>query len=1142
MNKSPPNRRGITFEVGAQLEARDSLKNWYAASIERIDYDDEKVLIHYRQWSHRYDEWFDWASPYLRPVERIQLRREGLQQDEGPPTPGFRVNDKVLASWSDCRFYPATVLAVNKDASYTVRFYDNVVQTVKSIHIKPYAQLGRHRGGKPQATTERKRAASGDGKNPRGRERKPAENRVPLKGKRNRPGSSDQDGDSHTDEDGDQEGHPVRWNHEGRDKERDTAPELPPVGLRDGERKPEDGAPAPHGNGGVKAKEGTEQEVAGRNGATAEGLGHGGEVPGDGVAAAWREQRDEELAKKMREQGPPESWAGKEDCNSSVLKKRRLSVEQASLTKKSKADGHTESCLQNGTASHTEASNQNEPAASASTAPALAQPSNSTPVQAAQGQSDTGTPTVTPPVKPVRKQGFHNPNRFSREPLYRVVKNQPPPVLSINLDHNAFKCSAPGCTKSFRKAKLLHYHMKYYHGDTKPLEEGDLSPTTPTPTPTTAGGGPKQAGAPNTNVRDSPKRRRTISASMHSSQLSPSRTPTSPRCEAKTGLLLGEKRRTSAPPAVDIQLQHQHQQQHQQHQHQHQHQHHHHQRPLLKDKSKENQLERNAHTNTDRDRSPIDIAAVCLKEREKTKEKKNKDFLRIKLKKKKKKKKSKSDYRGSEENIDFSLFQHQSSTKLGLPPLKLPPSLSHHKPEAYSRRPGHFHHTQQSRVEDEDYGTDWSTDSCGWSDEEAEEESVLDSYLSDDDSMATETGDGSEIVRCVCEVEEDNDFMIQCEECLCWQHGTCMGLLEDNVPDRYTCYICRDPPGQRQSLRYWCDREWLSSGHMYGLSFLKENYSHQNARKITATHQLLGDVQQVLEVLNGLQLKIGVLQDQSHPDLQLWCEPWQSTSSSSIKKEEDASFPVAGGGTHATSPDENTPSTNASSTAIISTGGGGAASGQGSGQRRAPSSSTSSLSSHVSSSSSSSSSLSPLSSSFQDAFLSYISSEHCYQKPRALVVEKRSSSGASYMDNGDLHGYDTQGGRHYARQQRPDKECWRWGDGSDVKVKLEEEDDGYPGGGGGHRGGIGGGGGCSSAQQQQWQTNLLDHIETVQDEVVHRMDFIEKELDVLESCLDYTGELEPPEPLSRLPQLKHRIKELLSELGKVQQIALTCSA
>lgn len=53
----------------------------YAANIEKIDYEGEKVLIHYRQWSHRYDEWFDWTSPYLRAVERVQLRRQGLQED-----------------------------------------------------------------------------------------------------------------------------------------------------------------------------------------------------------------------------------------------------------------------------------------------------------------------------------------------------------------------------------------------------------------------------------------------------------------------------------------------------------------------------------------------------------------------------------------------------------------------------------------------------------------------------------------------------------------------------------------------------------------------------------------------------------------------------------------------------------------------------------------------------------------------------------------------------------------------------------------------------------------------------------------------------------------------------------------------------
>ncbi|XP_013882321.1 lysine-rich nucleolar protein 1 [Austrofundulus limnaeus] len=56
-------------------------------------------------------------------------------------------------------------------------------------------------------------------------------------------------------------------------------------------------------------------------------------------------------------------------------------------------------------------------------------------------------------------------HKFSREPLYRVIKNQPPPILSIELDHNPFKCPSPDCPKSFRKASLLHYHIKYYHSD-----------------------------------------------------------------------------------------------------------------------------------------------------------------------------------------------------------------------------------------------------------------------------------------------------------------------------------------------------------------------------------------------------------------------------------------------------------------------------------------------------------------------------------------------------------------------------------------------------------------------------------------------------------------------------------------------------
>jgi hypothetical protein len=46
---------------------------------------------------------------------------------------------------------------------------------------------------------------------------------------------------------------------------------------------------------------------------------------------------------------------------------------------------------------------------------------------------------------------------------------------------------------------------------------------------------------------------------------------------------------------------------------------------------------------------------------------------------------------------------------------------------------------------------------------------------------------------------------------------------------------------------------------------------------------------------------------------------------------------------------------------------------------------------------------------------------------------------------------------------------------------------------------------------------------------------------VLESWLDFTGELEPPDPLARLPQLKRHLKQLLLDVGKVQQIATLCS-
>uniref|UniRef100_A0A1A8F8M8 PHD finger protein 20, a n=1 Tax=Nothobranchius korthausae TaxID=1143690 RepID=A0A1A8F8M8_9TELE len=985
MTKTPPNRRGITFEVGAQLEARDSLKNWYAANIEQIDYDDEKVLIHYRQWSHRYDEWFDWTSPYLRPVERIQLRRQGLNGDSSP---GFHVNDKVLASWSDCRFYPAKVISVNKDASYTVKFYDGVIQTVKGMHVKPFIKERRGRSRSSDQNVVKRTA-------PTRRDRRPHENGGP-KSKRVRRSTSDQEEDSNSDdeeqeeEEEDQKANGLLEAEHPTKQVEDMVDHSEQNSLTDTEKR----------TGlvnGVKAEKDDEDDV---NVETCH-------VNGD---MKQEEMESEEGGAKPNAELQTQVLVQPERVTVSPMKTEPTGAEQ-------------------------------NPSIQSESAP----PAAETP------------PHPPPPVKPIRKQGFHNPNRFSREPLYRVIKNQPPPVLSINLDHNPFKCSAAGCTKSFRKAKLLHYHMKYYHGEDQP-PEGQHSPTRSVHTRASE----KQSTPAGL---EAPKRRRTISASMNSGAVA------SPRGEVKTA-----GRRTSAPPAVSSQGPQQ--------------------RALLREKSKENQLEQNTCLLQDKvsDKPGLDMGKDKPKERPK-----QRDFLRIKLKKKKKKKKAESDYTGSEENIDISVLGLHSKLNL---PLK-PPPTHNHKPEVYPSRPG-YSYSEQMRVDDEDSISDWSTDSCGWSDDDLEVDLDVTTPPLSVDSGALDSSD-QEIVRCICEVEEDNDFMIQCEECLCWQHGTCMGLLEDNVPERYTCYICRDPPGQRQSLRYWYDRDWLTSGHMYGLSIL-ENYSHQNAKKITTTHQLLGDVHHVVENLNGLQLKMSILQSSSHPDLQLWGQPWKHLQRPRLGSDSRQGSNTA--------PSPVTPDEDMSRGEILM------------------SNALEKLSRAAAAATSSSSSASSPFPSFQD---SYIISEHCYQKPWAyypaveqrLVVETRQGSELedSMRSTEELLEREQRYGSllEVDKPKATSNKALMGVSWSPAEDKDSCQDTG------------------DNRKYQQWQMNLLDHIDAVQDEVSHRMDFIERELDVLESWLDYTGELEPPEPLARLPQLKHRIKRLLSQLSKVQQIALFSS-
>ncbi|XP_050569979.1 PHD finger protein 20 isoform X3 [Cygnus atratus] len=966
MTKHPPNRRGINFEVGAQLEARDRLKNWYPAHIEEIDYEEGKVLIHFKRWNHRYDEWFCWDSPYLRPLEKIQLRKEGLHEEEG--CAGFHINDQVLACWSDCRFYPAKVTSVNKDGTYTVKFYDGVVQTVKNIHVKAFSKdqniVGnakpKERGNEIPSSPEKRekfkeqRKATGNAKKDKNEKTLKTEKRVKQSDKEGKLIVISEKGKV-SEKNISKNGKEDKENISENDMEYSVDTQI--------EKKPE--------NDNVKSPQENVKETKRKRGR-----------PPITPPTEPSSQTLQPITLELRRRKIPK---GGEVPSKRPRVERNLPQEKL----KNSSDNHEKDQIRR-RSSRLSSSVSHE-------------------------ILNTDHITTSTEIQPL-KDAISNPKEPEKVQL----------DVPVESDQSFSEQASPGNTSH---STVLSTDASLQEEKVEDTESSSAAVRTQEPSATDA---PLRIA-----LRSTPYRDEKI-----------------------------EKRRTST--AVNALNSH---------------------RYSVREQTKENHIARSL-------RKPPEKKRVenAVKEYEKNKERKSKDYGRSKAKKKKKKKKrAKPEYSGSEENTDISqeLSPEKSVVTKCISSNK---STAHTSTELQCSESGQ--HRGKSKTNEEDTMSESSMDSLLWSDDDCSQD--VDVTTNPDEEA--EEGD-FEIVRCICEVKDENDFMIQCEECLCWQHGVCMGLLEDNVPEKYTCYICQDPPGQRSSLKYWYEKEWLSNGHMHGLAFLEENYSHQNAKKIVATHQLLGDVQRVIEVLHGLQLKMSILKNKEHPDLKLWCHPWKHITvdekihtkhiihiEENCCKEETASYRTWNGTVEKPS-------------AIPS------------------------------------------------VEESYITSEHCYQKPRAyypaieqrLVVETRGSAmddGVNRIrENGDdvlseRFGWNLD--REICRMENESKHNYskvkdsvskKVSPEEAIEMKLLEKD----------KEGV-------VNSQLQWQLNLLAHVESLQDEVIHRMDFIEKELDVLESWLDYTGELEPPEPLARLPQLKHCIKQLITDLGKVQQIALCCSS
>ncbi|XP_053169603.1 PHD finger protein 20-like protein 1 isoform X4 [Hemicordylus capensis] len=969
MSRKPPNRPGITFEIGARLEALDYLQKWYPSRIEKIDYEEGKMLVHFERWSHRYDEWIYWDSNRLRPLERPSLRKEGLKDDD--EFIDFKPGEEVLARWTDCRYYPAKIEAINKEGTFTVQFYDGVIRCLKRMHVKsmPEDAKGQAREREQIASELRlvtdnephkdwialvKAAAVAAAKNKAGVKPRTSANsnkdkeekkwfKVPSKKEETSTSTIVQEVQKKEEQPTSSEtfGFPLV--------------DVPKIAFVQAANTLTHKRKNNLGNS-FQAKRARLNKITGLLASKAVGADGAEKKESNKEAAPVLEQ---EISPKPQSQKKNEAdISSSANIQKSALLPSTLSSGKARSKKCKQESGDSAGCI--------------KPLKSP-ISPELIQVEDLTLVS----QLPSSVINKTSPPQPVSAlRSSKNSQRRRRSQRLETVPN----VAHVSLEKRGL-CLPLDLSRNLDVSALLTAESTFRNEyPSKEKEENQVVVCHSSKAVTDGGAAPVASGAVKMEKRAKLEER-------------------------------GKK----------------------------------------KEKDKER------------------------------KEKKEKDHKSKQKKKKKKKKKSKqhdySDFEDSSlEYLDrcSSPFTRSSGSSLTLRSTTTEKNTSYQYPRAILSVD-----LSGENLSDMEFLDDSSTESLLLSGDEYNQDfdsTNFEESQDEEDSL-------NEIVRCICEMDEENGFMIQCEECLCWQHSVCMGLLEDSIPEQYICYICRDPPGQRWSAKYLYDRDWLNNGHMCGLSFLKENYSHLNAKKIVSTHHLLADVYGVTEILRGLQLKIGILKNKHHPDLHLW-------ACTGVRKDQDQITLEVERRVLAV-PDTVNPSERTC---------------HGQNHKEPPS----------------------LPQRMEET---YITSEHSYQKPQSFGQDCKSMTDPISSDD------DTSSFEDDQELLLEDKNCLQYSakedgfshqrhsaEGNTVFVFNEKR-----------------GAEEHVDSRLQWQLNLLTHIENVQNEVTSRMDLIEKEVDVLESWLDFTGELEPPDPLARLPQLKRRIKQLISDMGKVQQIATLCS-
>ncbi|XP_014479378.1 PREDICTED: uncharacterized protein LOC106746825 isoform X5 [Dinoponera quadriceps] len=875
-------RDGLKFYPGAKLEAKDFSEKWYCAKVVEADWDEREVLVHFDKWSSRYDEWIPMDSSRLRELQSLPKETKVRE---------FSVGERILATWADGRKYPAKVNAVLTNDRYDVLFDDGYGKVVKSskmtkIAATPTKQLNEldgYIGSKQERrdkkrkhtimelfhTNSRKRIKTDTDKTPKKVETVVKEStesiiepKIELDGTMYGPCFEP---DTNLLKGFDTNFAKIKsYSKKSKkelpkidtDHEEDVGPEWIDGEPQGTESYIVDGNDGPRRSIIISDKRlppGWEKHFTQRKAGTSAGKWDVLFIHKQ-TGKKFRSRNDIRIF--MENQGQLDFDPEKFDfC---IHRKKRNNAHRVKQEVTPEAPKKIKTLLPKTKALST-------PESTVITASSLDTP-----------------PVVSTPTT----------SAADGEVNYSVFIGG----LRVEMEDSAYKCPKEGCNKNFRKENLLQMHIKHYHpeyskflGSTPKVEDlayartigesiEDIIPKKSTPFLEKINKLGKKRSLP-----DKPSSSNLLQPVLNTVQpASPSvSVPLIPELEEemdqseKCNDLQKDDMKIETMSPISI-----------------------HSMEVDDDveKKRENTGAMSPTTLFDmkvkEEKTQVGIKTLLpvrppatsesqkidrakpvdeMMHVERTKgSKKRQSEYNMHLSAKGKKRHGMSDLIDSFGDLDDSALDVEGPTALMY-------RYSRRKSDSKSDENSQNSQLNDSRIEKGDplKGDTIKTDI---NNDAEESEGVM--MMINGEMVKVEQLRREEIINCTCGFMEEDGLMIQCDLCLCWQHGHCNAIeREKDVPEKYICYICQHPYRQRPSKKYFHDQDWIKEGKLPSLpNRTRDQYMiNQRTAMLKRSYDLVGALLQIQQILHSLRVKINVAQQKDHPKLYLWAKNWEKT-------------------------------------------------------------------------------------------------------------------------------------------------------------------------------------------------------------------------------------------------------------------------